>query len=53
MNRLDINIIGLSEVLAGQYVSNSFKEAITFGLLLGFLVLRPRGLFGKTEFKAP
>lgn len=44
-------IIGLCEVLAGQYVSNSFKEAITFGLLLGFLVTRPRGLFGKTEFK--
>lgn len=42
-------LIGLIEVFTGQYLSGSFSDAVTFGLLLVFLVYRPRGLFGKTE----
>lgn len=39
-------LIGIFEVLGAQYVSGSFRDAITFGLLLLFLMYRPRGLFG-------
>lgn len=43
-------IIGVSEVLGAQYISSSFRDAITFGLLLLFLIVRPRGLFGELTF---
>jgi branched-chain amino acid transport system permease protein len=39
-------LIGACEVLAGQYIAGSFRDAVTFGLLIIFLVLRPRGIFG-------
>jgi branched-chain amino acid transport system permease protein len=39
-------LIGVAEVLTAQYVSGSLRDAVTFGLLLAFLVFRPRGLFG-------
>lgn len=45
-------IIGVSEVLGAQYISNSFRDAITFGLLLVFLVFRPSGIFGEVKFGA-
>ena len=40
-------LIGVLEVLAAQYVSNSFRDAISFGLVFAFLLLRPTGMFGK------
>lgn len=43
-------IIGVSEVLGATYISSSFRDAITFGLLLLFLVFRPRGLFSELEY---
>lgn len=42
-------VIGLSEVLGGQYVSNSFRDAVAFGLLFLFLLYRPRGILGTSE----
>ncbi len=42
--------LGIAEVLSAQYISTSMRDAITYALLLGFLVLRPRGLFGRTSF---
>lgn len=42
-------VIGLSEVLGGQYVSNSFRDAVAFGLLFIFLLYRPRGILGTSE----
>lgn len=42
--------LGVAEVLSAQYISTSMRDAITYALLLGFLVLRPRGLFGRTSF---
>lgn len=42
--------LGVAEVLSAQYISTSMRDAITYGLLLGFLVLRPRGLFGSVAF---
>ncbi len=42
--------LGVAEVLSAQYISTSMRDAITYALLLSFLVLRPRGLFGRTSF---
>lgn len=42
-------VIGLSEVMGGQYVSNSFRDAVAFGLLFVFLLYRPRGILGTSE----
>lgn len=44
-------LIGVAEVLGAQYISSSFREAITFGLLLLVLLVRPRGLFSELELK--
>jgi branched-chain amino acid transport system permease protein len=37
--------IGVLEVMSSQYLSSGFRDAITFGVLLLVLVVRPRGLF--------
>lgn len=42
--------LGIAEVLSAQYISTSMRDAITYALLLGFLLLRPRGLFGRASF---
>ena len=39
-------IIGLAEILGGQYISNSFRDFFTFGLLILILIVRPQGLLG-------
>lgn len=45
-------MLGLTEVLAAQYLSGAFRDAISFGLLLAFLVLKPSGLMGEVTFGA-
>ena len=42
--------LGIAEVLTAQYFSTSLRDGITYALLLGFLLLRPRGLFGRAGF---
>lgn len=44
-------VLGISQVLGAQYVSGSLQDGIAFGLLLIFLFLRPKGLFGRTEVR--
>jgi branched-chain amino acid transport system permease protein len=39
-------IIGISEVMTAQYISNSFRDFFTFGLLVVILVIRPQGILG-------
>jgi branched-chain amino acid transport system permease protein len=39
---------GLIQVYSAQYVSSAFSDAITYSVLLLALVVRPRGLFGRT-----
>lgn len=46
-------VIGLCETLSAQYVSSSFRDAISFGLLLVFLLARPRGLIAAGHQTAP
>ena len=42
--------LGVLEVMTAQYLSTSLRDGITYGLLLAFLLLRPRGLFGRAGF---
>jgi branched-chain amino acid transport system permease protein len=42
--------LGVLEVMSSQYLSSSLRDGITYALLLGFLLLRPRGLFGRASF---
>jgi branched-chain amino acid transport system permease protein len=42
--------LGIIEVMTAQYLSSSLRDGITYALLLGFLLLRPRGLFGSVAF---
>lgn len=44
-------LIGIAEVLGAQYISSSFRDAITFGLLFAVLLVRPRGLFSELQLK--
>lgn len=44
-------IIGIAEVFGAQYVSTAFRDAITFGFLIAFLLYRPKGILGTTEVK--
>jgi branched-chain amino acid transport system permease protein len=39
-------LLGLLESLGVAFISSRFKDAISFGLLIVILLLRPRGLFG-------
>ncbi|MDT0200667.1 branched-chain amino acid ABC transporter permease [Nocardioides sp. AE5] len=45
-------IVGVVENLAGTYIpgiGNDFKQAIALVIIIGVLVVRPQGLFGKKE----
>ena len=40
-------MLGVVEVFVAQYLSTSFRDGFTYLILLVFLVVRPRGLFGR------
>ena len=42
--------LGIIEVFVGQYVSTAMRDGVTYALLLLFLIVRPRGLFGSASF---
>ncbi len=44
-------IIGFAESFAQGYVSTTFYDVVVFVVLIGFLLTRPRGLFGVPELK--
>ncbi|WP_448032937.1 branched-chain amino acid ABC transporter permease [Bradyrhizobium liaoningense] len=39
--------VGLSEVLGASYVSSAYKDLISFGIMIAFLLVRPQGVFGE------
>ncbi len=43
--------IGVVQTLSGAYISSSYQDAITFGLVLIMLLWRPRGLLGTKAFQ--
>ncbi len=44
-------IIGFAESFAQGYVSTTFYDVVVFVVLIAFLLVRPRGLFGVAEIK--
>src|SRR5262245_14916097 len=40
-------LIGIAEQLTAGYVSADYRDAITFAILIGVLLVRPQGLFGR------
>jgi branched-chain amino acid transport system permease protein len=42
-------LLGVIEVFIAQYISTSYRDGVTYLLLLAFLVVRPRGLFGRAS----
>ena len=42
-------LIGIIETLTVGYISPTFRDAITFSILILILLFRPSGLFGKYE----
>jgi branched-chain amino acid transport system permease protein len=40
-------LLGLFNAFAAGYVSSSWQEAITFGLLIAILLVRPTGILGE------
>ena len=40
-------LIGLTEALAGTYISYAYKDAIAFLIMIAVLLWRPQGLFGR------
>jgi len=42
-------ILGVTQSLAGAYVSTAFKDVISFGLLILILLVRPMGILGEKK----
>lgn len=42
-------LVGLAEVFTIQYVGSTWRDVVTFGLLVLILLLRPQGLFGSQQ----
>jgi branched-chain amino acid transport system permease protein len=40
-------LIGVTEAMAGSYISYAYKDAIAFLVMIGVLLWRPQGLFGR------
>jgi len=44
-------LVGLMEVFSVAYISSSYKDAFTFGLMVVILIWKPEGLFGSVTEK--
>ncbi len=42
-------IIGIAEVFTVGYLSPTYRDAITFAILIGILIFRPQGILGRIE----
>lgn len=42
-------LLGVVETLAAGYISSDFRDVISFLIMVGFLFLRPQGLFGEKQ----
>lgn len=42
-------VIGLAEVFTITYIGSSWRDVITFGLLVAILMFRPQGMFGTRQ----
>src|SRR5947209_3610078 len=44
-------LIGLAEAFITGYISSTYSNLIVFGILIGFMILRPSGLLGKVQLQ--
>ena len=44
-------LIGLAESFTAGYMNGTWKDAVTFSILVLIMLVRPTGLFGKPEIK--
>jgi branched-chain amino acid transport system permease protein len=42
-------LLGVVETLAAGYISSDFRDVISFLIMVGFLFVRPQGLFGEKQ----
>ncbi len=42
-------LIGIAEQMTAGYISADYRDAITFAILIGVLLVRPQGLFGSIK----
>jgi len=42
-------VIGVAEQMTAGYISADYRDAITFAILIGVLLVRPQGLFGSIK----
>jgi branched-chain amino acid transport system permease protein len=40
-------LVGVTEVLGASYISSAYKDLISFGVMIAFLLVRPQGVFGE------
>lgn len=43
-------VIGVLQELVSRYISTAYSDAITFGVLIAVLLIRPQGLLGAPDF---
>ncbi|WAL81270.1 branched-chain amino acid ABC transporter permease [Pandoraea sp. XJJ-1] len=39
--------VGLVEILGASYLTSTYKDLLAFAVMIGFLLLRPQGIFGE------
>ena len=44
-------LIGIAEAFITGYISSTFTNLIVFGILIGFMILRPTGLLGRVQLQ--
>jgi branched-chain amino acid transport system permease protein len=44
-------LIGIAESFITGYISSTYSNLIVFGILIAFMILRPRGLLGKVQLQ--
>jgi branched-chain amino acid transport system permease protein len=44
-------LIGIAEAFITGYISSTYSNLIVFGILIAFMILRPRGLLGKVQLQ--
>lgn len=42
-------LVGILETLCAGYISSGYKDAVSFGILIIVLLVKPSGIFGKKE----
>ncbi|RDV02005.1 branched-chain amino acid ABC transporter permease [Undibacter mobilis] len=40
-------IVGLNETFSAAYISTKYKDVVVFGVMIAFLLFKPRGIFGE------